>query len=637
MCGIAGVWSASPIVARKALGDDVRGMISTLSHRGPDGLFVWRDAHVGLGHARLAIIDLSAAADQPMGDSEGIVHLAHNGEIYNFRELREELMERGHRFKSRGDAEVIVNGYKQWGEGVIARLRGMFAFVLWDARHRRLLLARDRLGQKPLYYAWHDGKLLFGSEIKAILAWPGMPRVPDLTAIHHYLTLQYVPAPMTAFAGVARLDAAHYMVVEGDGAARSERYWSLPEPETARPRPVEELKEAITQRFDEAVRMRLVSDVPLGAFLSGGIDSASVVASMARASDRPVKTFTIGFEDAAYDERRYARMVAERYGTDHHEFVVEPDAVAIVPKLAWHYGEPFADSSAVPTWYVSEITRRHVTVALNGDGGDEGFLGYPRYAGCRAAGWLDALPAAARRAMAAIGRALPFETSARRGARYVRRFLVDAAAPDAERYANWMAYFSDAQKDALYGDGMRDQLDCRSGSVLAPWLDGQRCTAERAAYTDIHAYLPDDLLVKVDVATMAHGLEGRSPFLDHELMAYAATIPASQKMTGMRTKSLLKSIMAERLPRAVVDRPKMGFGVPIDRWLRNELKEMAYDTLLSPRAIERGLFRPEAVRRLLDDHVAGRHLDHPRIWALLMLEQWFSMWIDPAQPPARPA
>ncbi len=636
MCGIAGIFSPSAVAARETLAGNVRGMIETLSHRGPDGIFVWTDDHAGLGHARLAIIDLSAAADQPMSDSEGAVHLVHNGEIYNFPALREELMELGHQFKSRGDAEVIVNGYKQWGEGVIGRLRGMFAFALWDARKRRLLLARDRLGQKPLYYAWHDGKLLFGSEIKAILAWPGMPRVADLAAIPHYLTLQYVPAPMTAFAGVARLEAAHYMVVDGDGATCTERYWSLPEPETATARPVEELKEEITARFDEAVRLRLISDVPLGAFLSGGIDSASVVASMARASDKPVKTFTIGFADAAYDERRYARMVAERYGTDHHEFVVEPDAVSIVPKLAWNYGEPFADSSAVPTWYVAEITRRHVTVALNGDGGDEAFLGYPRYAGCRVAGWLDTMPAGVRRAAAALGRALPFETSANRGARYARRFLIDAAAPGAERYTNWMSYFNHEQKAAIYGDGMRDQLASRSSEVLAPWLNGGPCTPGRAAYTDIHAYLPDDLLVKVDVATMAHGLEGRSPFLDHELMGLAATIPADQKMKGTRTKSLLKSIMADRLPRETVYRPKMGFSVPIDRWLRDELKEMAYDTLLAPRAVERGLFRVDAVRALLDDHVAGRRLNHLRIWALLMLEQWFDMWIDPAGAPARP-
>ncbi len=611
-------------------------MAAVLRHRGPDGEGVWSDGAVGMAHARLAVIDLSPAAAQPMSDAEGVVHVVHNGEVYNFPALREELMELGHEFKSRSDTEVIVNGYKQWGEGVVARLRGMFAFALWDSRNRRLLLARDRLGQKPLYYGWRDGALLFGSEIKAILAWPGVERTPDLDAIHHYLTFQYVPAPLTAFTGIRRLEPAHYMVIGADGASRAERYWSLPEPEAARPRPRAELAEELLARFDEAVRLRLISDVPLGAFLSGGVDSASVVASMARASSRPVKTFTIGFQDGRYDERRYARAVAERFGTEHHEHVVEPDAVSVLPKLVWHYGEPFADSSAVPTWYVSQITRRHVTVALNGDGGDEGFLGYPRYAGCKAGGWIDALPAPARRALAALGRALPFETSSWRGLRYLRRFLADAAQPAGARYAGWVTSLSHGQKSELYGDALRGQLAERSDERLERWFGDAPFSAARAAFADIHTYLPDDLLVKVDVATMAHGLEARSPFLDHELMAFAATIPEAQKMAGTRTKSLLKSVMAARLPREVVSRPKMGFVVPIDRWLRHELKDMAYDTLLSAQARARELFRPDAVRALLDDHVAGRRRHNERIWALLMLELWFVMWIDAARPPARP-
>ncbi len=636
MCGIAGVWSPRPLAAPDAVERRLRAMVATISHRGPDGQGAWSDGTVGLGHARLAIIDLSPAAAQPMSDAENVVRVVHNGEVYNFPDLRETLMERGYQFKSRSDTEVIVNGYKEWGEGVVARLRGMFAFALWDSRERRLMLARDRLGQKPLYYGWHDGAFLFGSEIKAILAWPGVERRPDLTAIHHYLTFQYVPAPATAFAGVACLEPAHYLIVEADGTTRSERYWSLPEPEAARPRPLPEVKEEIVARLDEAVRLRLVSDVPLGAFLSGGVDSAAVVASMAHASSAPVKTFTIGFDDPAYDERRYARIVAERFGTEHHEYVVEPDAMAVLPKLVWHYGQPYADSSAVPTWYVSEITRRRVTVALNGDGGDEGFLGYPRYAGCRAAAWTDALPLPARRAMAAAGRGLPFETSRRRSLRYIRRFLVDAAMPGPERYGRWLSFFLDEDKEAIYDDAMRGELAGRSQALLDARLDGAPFTVARAAYADIHSYLPDDLLVKVDVATMAHGLEGRSPFLDHEFMGFAATIPAAQKMTRAQTKSLLKSAMAARLPREVLHRPKMGFSVPIDRWLRCELKDLAYDTLLSPQARSRGLFRPEVVRTLLDEHTDGRRRHHNRIWALLMLELWFVMWIDPARAPTRP-
>ena len=603
-------------------------MIATLRHRGPDGEKVWNDGRVGLAHARLAIIDLTAAADQPMADADGVIHLVHNGEIYNFQALRDELITLGHRFASHGDAEVIVNGYKQWGDKVIGRLRGMFAFVLWDSRRRRLLMVRDRLGQKPLHYAWCDKRLLFGSEIKAILAWPGMARTPDYQAIHHYLSQRCVPAPHSAFVGVRHLPPAHFMVVEADGTSRMERYWSLPAPEAARPRPLGELAEEITARFDEAVRLRLISDVPLGAFLSGGIDSACVVAAMANAGRGPVKTFTIGFSDRSFDEREGARHVAELYATDHHEFVVEPDALDILPKLVWHYGEPFADASAVPSYYVSEITRRHVTVALNGDGGDEAFLGYPRYAGSRLGVWVDALPGPARSLMAALGRALPFETSRARLLRYGRRFLVDAATSPAQRYTNWMTLFAQPDKRAIYGDAMRDCLDSPSEDLLAPWLGDGAVDADRAAYGDIHGYLPDDLLVKVDVATMAHGLEGRSPFLDHELMAFAASIPAAQRMAGLRTKSLLKSAMGPRLPKETLDAPKRGFGAPIEHWLRHELKDLAYDTLTSATARARDLFRPQAVVRLLDEHMAGVRPHHDRIWALLMLELWFDMWID---------
>ncbi len=641
MCGIAGVLAPAPIDAPEVVEARLAEMVAAIRHRGPDGMGVWSDGTAGLGHARLAIIDLSPAAAQPMASDDGAVWLVHNGEIYNFPALREELIARGHRFRSRSDTEVIVEGYREWGEGVVARLRGMFAFALWDARARRLLLARDRLGQKPLYYrrgkgGRGDGAFLFGSEIKAILAWPGVAREPDLDAIHEYLTYQYVPAPKTAFVGIEALPPAHYMVVEADGRARCARYWSLAEPEAARPRPRAELEAEIRDRLEESVRLRLISDVPLGAFLSGGVDSAGVVAAMARASSGPVKTFTIGFEDRTYDERRYARIVAERYGTDHHEFVVEPHALDILPRLVWHYGQPFADSSALPTWYVSEITRAHVTVALNGDGGDEAFLGYPRYAGCRAGAWSDRLPAPCREGMGALGRALPFATSRHRALRYARRFLVDAAAPAPERYGRWIAYFNDLQKEALYGEGMRERLAHRALTRIEKWFAGRRCDDARAAYADIHTYLPDDLLVKVDVASMAHGLEGRSPFLDHEFMAFAAAIPARQKMRGTRTKSLLKSALEPWLPREILYRPKMGFGVPIDRWIRGEMKPLVYDTLLSERAVARGLFREDAVRAMLDDHVAGRVLHQHRIWALLMLELWFAMWIDPPSPPARP-
>ena len=634
MCGIVGVWSSNELGNRETVERRLAAMAAMVAHRGPDGQGVWTDGLVGLGHARLAVIDLTDAAAQPMADADGAVHVAYNGEIYNYRELRAELVELGHRFRSQSDTEVLVEGYKRWGLDVLQRLRGMFAFALRDTRSGRLVLARDRVGKKPLYYARLGDALLFASEIKAILTWPGMTRSANLAAIHQYLTYQYVPAPLTAFDGIHKLPPASVMVIEADGRRRIETYWSLARPELATKRSKPAIEEELRERFDAAVRSRMASDVPLGAFLSGGIDSASVVASMARVSSHPIKTFTIGFDEPDFDERRYAKLVSDRYGTEHHEFVVQPDAVSVLPKLVWHYGEPFADSSAVPTYYLSELTRGHVTVALNGDGGDESFLGYPRYVGAWLGSRIDRLPRFVRRALSAAGAGLPVETSHLRLLRYLRRFLIEADSGSAQRYGKWITFFTEAEKWNLYGQGMRDQLAENPLAALDRWFDGGAPAASQAAYADIHSYLPDDLLVKVDVASMAHGLEARSPFLDHDLMEFAASIPPGMKMRGRRTKSLLKSAMAERLPQEILNRPKMGFGVPIERWLRKELREMSRDLLLSDRARARGLFRPQVVRELLDDHDSGHRANHYRIWALLFLELWFRMWIDPPSVPA---
>jgi asparagine synthase (glutamine-hydrolysing) len=508
----------------------------------------------------------------------------------------------------------------------------MFAFALWDRRRRRLLLARDRAGEKPLYYAWCGGRLLFGSEIKATLAWPGAAREADLDAVHHFLTFQYVPAPRTAFAGVRKLEPGAALIVEADGRWRTERYWSLPRPARAPRRPRGELLEETRARFEEAVRLRLVSDVPLGAFLSGGVDSSAVVAAMAKFG--PVKSFSIGFENAEYDERRWARVVAERYGCEHHEYVVRPDALAILPSLVWHYGDAYADSSAVATWYVSEIARRHVTVALSGDGGDEAFLGYARYAAFKAESLYGAAPAGLRRALARLAAKLKGGPRPWRGA---RRLLLEGGEGEAERYEKWLALFSKPEKRALYGERLRGNLENDPLDVVRPLLEGCGEAAARAAYADIHTNLPDDLLVKVDVASMAHGLESRAPFLDHELLEFAAGVPAAQRMPGFRPKALLKQALEPVLPRELLYRPKMGFGVPIDDWFRGPLGELARDCLLDERARARGLFRADEVRRLLDEHRDGQARHHYRLWALLMLELWFRAWIDGAEPPERPA
>jgi asparagine synthase (glutamine-hydrolysing) len=524
-------------------------------------------------------------------------------------------------------------------------MRGMFALALWDQRARRLVLARDRLGKKPLYYAPTPQGLLFGSEIKALLTWPGLARRPNLTAIDHYLSLQYVPAPETAFVGVYRIPAAHYLIASPDAEGRWRdmelvRYWRLPEPTTARAsRSTADLERELVAHLEDAVRHRLIADVPLGAFLSGGIDSASVVATMARVGGGRVKTFTIGFGDPRFDETRYARMVAERYGTDHEEHIVKPDAVAVLPRLVWHYGEPFADPSAIPTYYVSEMARRKVTVALNGDGGDEAFLGYSRYRAMRHLAQLDRLPRWSRLALARLLACAPSGVQRELKLPQIRDVLEASAGHAEQRYAGTIVFFADRDKEAGYGEAMRGQLGHSALDLLAPYFAAADGLVAGANWADLHTYLPDDLMVKVDVASMAHGLETRSPLLDHVLLEWAANIPAEIKMAGGRTKALFKRAMEPYLPREVIYRKKMGFGMPIDEWLRAELKPLAYDTLLSQPARERGVMRPDYVRGLLDEHCSGRRNHHTRLWALLMLELWFRMWIDgsPEQAVLRPA
>lgn len=638
MCGIAGVLATNSSNLNVDLISTVSRMIAAIRHRGPDDSGVVAKDGIALGHARLSIIDLSDAGHQPMATEDSQLHIAFNGEIYNFKELRAQLVDSGYHFKSHTDTEVILHGYRHWGKSVFSRLRGMFAIAIWDARSDELILARDRVGKKPLFYAWHQGIFLFGSEIKAILAFPGFARKPELHAIHHYLTLQYVPAPWSAFEGVKKVPQASFMVMSRDGSSRTETYWQLPAPHEARHRPVEELREELLTLLDESVRLRMISDVPLGAFLSGGVDSSAVVAMMARHSSGRVKTFCIGFDEADYDERAYARIVAQRYDTDHHEMVVRPNAMEVLPKLIWHYNEPFADPSAVPTYYVSEIARRHVTVALNGDGGDESFLGYGRYKHCLQTEWISRLPLSLRRVAAHVAKAIPIGLEPHLIPRVARRWLSYLSEKSSRRYAPSMAYFFEQDKAAGYGETLSPFLQASSLDLLEPYFAQSSSYVGGAAWADIHTYLPDDLLVKVDIASMAHGLEARSPLLDHTLMEWAARIPPNQKMFQGETKSILKSAMQAYLPNEVLYRPKMGFGVPIDHWLRTEMKEFAYDTLLSKTAIERGLVQESFVRNMLNEHCNGVRLHHTRLWALLMMELWFQMWIDPAETPmAAPA
>lgn len=635
MCGIAGVFSTKDSKLMD-ISTAIQRMTNTIGHRGPDDQGVWVGSGVALGHTRLSIIDLSSAGHQPMSTEDDSLKVVFNGEIYNFGELRAELIQLGYQFKSHSDTEVILNGYHRWGNNLFQRLNGMFAIALWDQRTENLILARDRIGKKPLFYAWHGDILLFGSEIKAILAWPGFKREPNYEAIHHYLTLQYIPAPWSAFKGIKKFPQASYMIFKRDGQISMGRYWALPEPEQAYHRPVTELKEELIALLDEAVRVRMIADVPLGAFLSGGVDSSAIVAMMSKHSSRRIKTFCVGFDEAGYDERAYARMVAERYNTDHHELVVRPNAQAILPLLAWHYNEPFADPSAIPTYYVSQIARQHVTVVLNGDGGDESFLGYSRYSQCLQTEWISSLPLPLRLIASRLAHSIPSSLDRYRALRVARRWLSYISEKNSRRYAPSIAYFYEHDKVAGYAQHLQPFLGKSSLDLLEPYFQKSKSYVGGAAWSDIHTYLPDDLLVKVDVASMAHGLEARSPLLDYKLMEWAARIPSAQKMERGITKSILKSALEPFLPHEILYRPKMGFGVPIDEWLRGELREFFYDTLLSAKARHRGLIKAAFVENMLDEHCSGVRLHHNRLWALLMLELWFQMWIDPVDVPLSP-
>ncbi len=589
---------------------------------------------LGLGHRRLAIIDLSPAGRQPMSTQDGQLWITYNGEVYNFRELKADLERRGRRFRSQTDTEVILAAYQEFGVECLAHFRGMFAFAIWDSSAHALFLARDRLGKKPLYY-WLDGDgIAFASEPKAFLADPGFKAEPNLEAISHYLTYQYVPSPLAAFQGVQKLPPAHYLLVK-DGKVFVERYWKLRYGQK-RQLTEDEACEELRARLREAVKLRLVSDVPLGAFLSGGIDSGTIVALMAELSDSSVKTFSIGFEEKEYDELPYARMVAQRYGTDHHEFVVRPQAIEILPQLVWHYNEPYADSSAIPTYYVAQLTRQHVTVALNGDGGDENFAGYDRYVANVMASRFDRIPRPLRSSLERLAWAIPGAPNSRTLRSRSKRFFEALTEPKERRYARWVTHFYPALKAELCTEeflrvvGTRDSVellvDAYGASDALNFIDA-------TLDVDVNTYLPDDLLVKVDIATMAQGLEGRSPLLDHQLMEFCASLPSHMKLRGRTKKYIFKRAVRGLLPRPIIERPKMGFGVPLDRWFRQDLREMAYDLLLSPRAAERGYFRTAVVRRLLDEHVWGVRAWHYQLWNLLMLELWHRTFIDgPASP-----
>jgi asparagine synthase (glutamine-hydrolysing) len=624
MCGIAGKISLSDTSVSTAA---VETMCDALRHRGPDdsGTYLSPDRKVALGHRRLAIIDLSPLGHQPMRYLDRY-EIVFNGEIYNFQEVRASLEKDGYAFKSLSDTEVILALYDKYREKCVNHLRGMFAFAIYDEREQTLFAARDRVGKKPFKYFFDGKTLLFASELKAILTQPEYVREPDYAAIHHYLTLQYVPAPLTGFVGIAKLEPGHYLKLDLKTRTLDKvRYWKLDYSEKL-DLPEDEWKRRIIDTLEESVKLRMISDVPIGAFLSGGVDSSAVVALMARNSTQPIKTFSIGFKEEKYNELPYAKRVAEAFGTDHTEFVVEPHAIELLPMLVRQYEEPYADSSALPTYLVSQLTREHVTVALNGDGGDENFAGYTRYAALQASLFLEHFSWLAKTIGVPVTKlltdAVPTTLTHR-----IHQLTKTLSTDYRERYMGFTSYFTNEQKAELYTESFKTKVgDQNTYQIIADRFleSGSRNRTEQAVYADFVTYLPEDLLAKVDIATMAVSLEGRSPFLDHKLLELSAQIPFNLKLKGLNDKKyILKEALRGLVPDEIMDRPKMGFGVPIDHWFRHELKDYAYEKLIHGELVRREIVRQDAVRQILDQHTGTNINLAPHIWALLTLELWF--------------
>jgi asparagine synthase (glutamine-hydrolysing) len=630
MCGICGILNLDNMPVSR---DVLVAMNATLIHRGPDSGAEIVEGICGLANRRLAILDLSPSGALPMRSADGAITMAYNGEVYNYPDLKRTLEAQGHIFRSGSDAEAVITLYQRRGPDFLNHLRGMFALALWDAPTRTLVLARDRLGKKPLYYYQDDHRLVFASEIKALLRHPDVPRRParDLTPL--VLAYGYAPAPLTFFEGIQMLPPGHVLVCR-DSVINTQAYWKPPafagvDPDARAETYLEELRATL----EESVRLRLLSDVPLGAFLSGGLDSSLIVAYMARHTAGPIKTFSIGFAgEESYNETAHARRVADMIGTDHREFIVEPDAISLLPFLVWHHDQPFADSSAIPTYLVSKHTRDHVTVALTGDGGDELFAGYERFYAANLAARYRRLPGAIRSGIASAIGLFPETTSYRGIAQRARRFVTGATMPPAEAYFSWVRLFDDTQIAGLFNGHMNTTPTAHFAARFDP--DDPRGFTAQLLDANLTTYLPDDLLIKTDRASMAASLEARSPFLDHKLVELAARIPSNLKLHGKTTKYILKQAAAGILPDDIIHRPKHGFGVPVGRWFREDLQRYARDILLDPGTLARGYFRESAIRQLLDEHISGQRNHDQRIWMLLTFEWWHRLFIDPPTPTA---
>ena len=626
MCGIAGfvdLWGrrARGLEEREAI---LERMCRIIRHRGPDDQGMMVRTGVALGMRRLAIIDL-VSGNQPMSGEDGSVTIVFNGEIYNFQEIKPKLESRGHTFHTHSDTEAIVHGYEEFGPDCLKDLRGMFALAIWDENNRTLFLARDRAGKKPVYYTTTPtGTFVFGSELKSLLEHPEVQRDLNAEALDAYFTLGYVPDPLSIFRDIHKLPPGHYLTLT-NGQVTVKQYWDF-EFQPAASRNEADYLDELRALLDESVRLRLISDVPLGAFLSGGIDSSTVVGLMARHMDQPVKTFSIGFHEDSYNELKYARMTAEKFGTDHHEFFVTPDICQIVDELVWHFDEPFADSSAIPTYMVSKLARDHVTVVLSGDGGDELFAGYTRYAVERKRGGFERLPKPLREGvMRPLSQRLPHAT-------WGRNYLHNVSLDPISRYLDSVSVFTSLNRRSLYTSDFAEKIG--PGGYAARLFDElvenvkTDDEVDRLLYLDSKTYLPGDILTKVDRMSMAVSLEARAPLLDHKLIDFVTTVPSTLKLAGLETKHLLKKAVADLVPAEILHRPKQGFGVPIQEWINQQLRSRIRDTLSDARTRQRGYVDSHYVDVLLDEHERGRRDHSMSLWALVMLELWQRQFLD---------
>lgn len=631
MCGIVGKVHFDP--QHPVDPRQIRVMADSVRHRGPDDDGIWTDRNIGLGHRRLSIIDLSASGRNPMCNEDETVWIVFNGEIYNFQELRPGLEAAGHKFRSRTDTEVILHLYEELGPMCVKELRGMFAFAIWDGRAQRLLLARDRMGVKPLHYALTPSGLLFGSEIKAVLSTGEIDREPDLQSLHQFLLWQCIPSPRTGFRGVRKLPPASILTWQPGEEICIQKYWALDsvrnhhEYDLREPTPFPKasaLSEQVRNLVQESTRIRLHADVPVGLFLSGGIDSACVLAATRKELSGNIRTFSVTFAEPKYDESRYARLLAHAFATEHYEFRVTPNVMELLPKMAALFDEPFADESAIPTFYLAKLTSEHVKVALSGDGGDEAFGGYQRYLALKALGWLSKVPGASH--LSALRKLLPYSSTSRSKLRYGKELLsLVSRAPEQQYRAMFLGMLDEQRWMAGYTDSFRESIQANADdeNFLQGWaLPSMPDDLSRAMASDTLGYIPECLNVKVDMASMACGLEVRSPFLDYKLVEFCARVPSALKIRTTDQKYILKRAFKDELPPAILNCEKTGFGMPLGEWLRHDLRALTHDTLLSPSSCISTLFQPEEIRRMLDEHSARKRNWQVQLWRLLVLESW---------------